>query len=212
MADVGRCKAPWASDSFVVSMLKPSPSRTPSTVGFGASRAWLLLAVSVVCLLGALPTLSVAQTSGEARVKARLTANLARFAQWPAAAFQSPSDGVVFCVLHKSAAIGVAFQELAGVSLGARAVRVQLNPGAVVGCHVLYVEADSERATGLPQVAAATPAVLTVGDGADFTQRGMVALVNANDAIRFDVNLGRLRRGQLELSSQALRLARHVED
>jgi hypothetical protein len=193
-------------------MFKPSPSRPPSSSGWGAGHAWLLSCGWVVCLLGALPTASLAQPSGEARVKARLTANLARFAQWPAAAFQSPSDAVVFCVLHKSAAIGMAFQELAGVSLGTRAVRVQLNPSVVVGCHVLYVEADAERATALPQAAAAMPAVLTVSDGADFTQRGMVALVNANDAIRFDVNLGRLRRGQLELSSQALRLARHVED
>ncbi len=176
------------------------------------AQAWLRLCLLAMCLWGALPSTGDAQTTGEARVKARLTANLARFAQWPATSFQSPSDAVVFCVQHKSATLGSAFQELAGVSLGARAVRVQLNPSSLLGCHVLYLEADAERASPWPQLAASTPALLTVGDGADFTQRGMVALVNANDAIRFDVNLGRLRRGLLDLSSQALRLARHVEE
>jgi YfiR/HmsC-like len=188
---------------------RPHPSTRPR---HRLARARLRLCVWLMCVTGALPTPALAQPAGEARVKARLTANLARFAQWPTSAFQSPTDAVTFCVQHKSAAVAGAFQELAGVSLGARAVRVQLNPASLSGCHVLYLEADAERANNWPQLAAATPGLLTVGDGADFTQRGMVALVNANDAIRFDVNLGRLRRGLLDLSSQALRLARHVEE
>lgn len=193
-------------------MTTPPRPLKDSRAGHRLARAWLRCGVWLVCLLGVLPTVGLAQTAGEARVKARLTANLARFAQWPTWAFQSPTDAVMFCVQHKSAPIAVAFQELTGVSLGARAVRVQLNPASLSGCHVLYLEADAERLSNWPQPAAATPALMTVGDGADFTQRGMVALVNATDAIRFDVNLGRLRRGLLDLSSQALRLARHVEE
>jgi YfiR/HmsC-like len=189
---------------------RPHKGRRP---GHRLARAWLRCCLWLVCLLVALPEEGLAQTAGEARVKARLTANLARFTQWPPGSFQGANDAMVFCVFYKSAAIGSAFQELTLlVALGARAVRVLPNPSTLTGCHVLYVEAEVERAVTALVTSAASTSVLTVGDGADFTQRGMVALVNATDAIRFDVNLARLRRGLLDLSSQALRLARHVED
>jgi hypothetical protein len=173
------------------------------------ARLWSFLWLLLWALM---PPAALAQPTSETRVKARLTANLARFSQWPVASFQSPNDAVVFCVVHKSPSVAIAFQDLIGLALGARAVRVQSNPSSLQGCHVLYVEADAERAASVLLGAQPPAGLLTVGDGAEFAQHGMVSLVNVNDAIRFDVNLGRLRRGQLDLSSQALRLARRVED
>jgi hypothetical protein len=154
-----------------------------------------------------------AQATSEARIKARLTANLARFTQWPAAAFASAGDPLVLCVAAKATPMLAAFEELHGIALGSRQIRIVANPSAMTACHVLFVEAEAERGAGATLLAAAAAApVLTVGDGSDFARRGMIELVNVNDAMRFDVHLGRVRRAQLELNSQALRLARRVEE
>jgi YfiR/HmsC-like len=159
-----------------------------------------------------LPSAGWAQNSAEARVKARLTANLARFTTWPASSFGSAADPIVICVAHRNAALGAAFEELAGLALGARTLRIVHNPATLASCHLLYLDADFERQQPgwLAQVGAKP--ILTVGDGNDFVQRGMIELVNVNDAMRFDVHLGRMRRTQMDLSSQALRLARQVQE
>jgi YfiR/HmsC-like len=154
-----------------------------------------------------------AQTNTEARLRAKLTMNLARFTQWPASSFTSPTESFVVCVAHRGTAIGAAFAELDGGALGQRPLRVVSNPSTLpASCHLLYIEAEAERGAAALLAAAANSAVLTVGDGADFMRRGMIELVNVNDAIRFDVNLGRLRKAQLEFNSQALKLARRVEE
>lgn len=155
-----------------------------------------------------------AQDLNEARVKARLALTLARFTQWPASAFATPQEPLQLCVLHRSEPVGAAFGELAGQTVAGRPVRVLAAPPATLaGCHVLFAHAsagaEAERALAL---AAGLP-VLTVGDADGFAGRGgMVELVNLNDAIRLDVDLGTLRAARLELSSRVLQLARRVRE
>ena len=54
--------------------------------------------------------------------------------------------------------------------------------------------------------------ILTVGDIADFAQEGgMIGLVEAEQRIRFNINLAAARQANLKLSSQLLKLATIVE-
>lgn len=174
-------------------------------------RRRLLLGTAAAWALGGMGATAQAQPRNEARIKARLTANLARFTLWPASAFTDAADPLVLCLAARTSALTAAFMELQGVALGSRQLRVMVNPSAAAACHVLYVEAEAERAATDLLGAAAQAAVLTVGDAPGFSRRGMIELVNVDDAMRFDVHLGRMRRAQLDLSSQALRLARRVE-
>ncbi len=94
-----------------------------------------------------------------------------------------------------------------------RPIRVVANPTTLpAGCRALHVEADAERAAQARLAAASALPVLTGGDGDGFVARGMVGLVNVNDAIRFEVNLARMREVRPNLSSQVPRLARHVRE
>lgn len=155
-----------------------------------------------------------AQTLTEARVKARLALSLARFTQWPARVFASPSEPLQLCVLQRSEPLRMAFGELTGQTVAGRPVRVLLElPADAAACHLLFVHDWAERAGALPPAALARAPVLTIGDGDGFAARGgMVELVNVNDAIRLDVNLKALRAAQLELSSRVLQLARQVRE
>lgn len=155
-----------------------------------------------------------ADTAHEAGLKAKLTYNLARFAQWPASTFASPTDPLVICVAHGSAAVAAAFAELEGQLVAGRRIDVVLRPdGAIRPCQVLFVQDSGDRAgSPWPAYAAGSPA-LTIGDSEGFVSRGgMVELVNVNDTLRFDVNLRALRGAQIGLSSQVLKLARQVRE
>jgi len=150
----------------------------------------------------------------EAGLKAKLTYNLARFAQWPASTFSSPNDPLVICVAHASEAVAAAFTELEGQPVAGHRINVVLRPeGAIRPCQVLFVQDMGAR--GGPQwpAFAAGAAALTIGDSEGFAARGgMVELVNVNDTMRFDVNLKNLRSAQIGLSSQVLKLARQVRE
>ncbi len=150
----------------------------------------------------------------EAGLKAKLTYNLARFAQWPASSFASPTDPLVICVAHASDAVAAAFSALEGQLVAGRPVNVVLLPdGAIRRCQVLFVQDQGARGGPSWPAFAAGATALTIGDSEGFASRGgMVELVNVNDTLRFDVNLRTLRNAQIGLSSQVLKLARQVRE
>jgi YfiR/HmsC-like len=155
-----------------------------------------------------------ADTAHEAALKARLTYNLARFAQWPASTFASPSDPLVICVAHASDTVAAAFGALEGQLVAGRPITVVLRAeGAIRPCQVLFVQDMGTRGGPAWPAMAAGAAALTIGDSEGFATRGgMVELVNVNDTLRFDVNLKTLRSAQIGLSSQVLKLARQVRE
>lgn len=153
------------------------------------------------------------QVTTEAHVKARVAFNLARFTQWPTQAFAEASAPQLWCAAVRDGALAGALAALGGETVGGRPIRLQpYAPTAASGCHVLYVDAEMERQSGALLTQAANLPVLTIGDGEAFSQRGIVGLVNVNDAIRFDINLTRMRAAQLNISSQVLKLARRVHE
>jgi hypothetical protein len=169
-----------------------------------------LLLLALACAAGK----PRAQDLNEARVKAKLVVTLARFTQWPATTFSSPTDPVTICVVHRSDALMAAFSELAGQTVAGRPVRITpAAPTATTGCQVIFVH-DSAGAAGLEALAASgAVAALTIGESDAFAAAGgMVQFANVNDAIRMDINLRAIRAARLDLSSRVLQLARRVRE
>lgn len=174
-------------------------------------RGWLG-AVLAAAIVSGLPASAPAQ-SGEAAAKARFTVTLARFVQWPAP--PAGAEAVLrVCVLQRSPALAGAFATHEGAAVGSRRLVLVTEPGAdAAACDVLFVDASAAAAGGPLLTQVAQRPILTIGAVDGFLGRGgMIELVNVDDALRFDVDMGVVRRAGLNVSSQALKLARRVRE
>jgi len=170
--------------------------------------------VRQLCLSLAMPCLAshaMAQARLDIDVKARITLGLVRFVQWSGPSATEPV--LRLCVWQRAAGVVEAFRTHETQPLNGRRLAVEERaPGAFGGCRVLFVH-GSTAAPAAALADAARAGVLTVGDPEGFLATGgMVELVAVNDAIRFDVHLGTLKAAGLTLSSQALRLARRINE
>ncbi len=79
-------------------------------------------------------------------------------------------------------------------------------------CHIVYIGRSEQGRFKAVLTKLARLPILTVGDIADFAQEGgMIGLVEAEQRIRFNINLAAARQANLKLSSQLLKLATIVE-
>lgn len=151
--------------------------------------------------------------STEAEAKVRFVITLARFVQWPAGAAAEKAP-MRLCVIHRSPALAAAFASRQGTAVTGRPLALvtgnAVRPGV---CDLLFVDASAGNAGSESIADFADQPVLTLGTTDGFISRGgMVELVNVDDALRFDVGLKPLRAARLGLSSQALKLARRVQE
>lgn len=178
-------------------------SRAPCT---GTWQAWLTAMLLALNAGGA-----SAQEAAEADVKAAMVFNIARFTQWPAAVLGGPESPFTVCVSGRDDTIA-ALEALEGKPLHARPIRVvplDRQPG-LGDCRVLFVaRGESYRLSQLSALmAASAKPVLTIGDVRDFASRGgMVALVRADERIRFEINPREVESKGLSMSSRLLSLA-----
>jgi len=89
-------------------------------------------------------------------------------------------------------------------------VRLFDRPEDVRDCQVLFVNLPEPRRTGalglLPE-----GGILTIGEGESFTRHGgVIALVEEDAHLKFDLNLKSADRAGLQMSATLLRLARNV--
>lgn len=79
-------------------------------------------------------------------------------------------------------------------------------------CHIVFIGRIEQGQFKTVLAKLARLPVLTVSDIGDFARTGgMIGLVEADQRIRFDINLTTARRANLKLSSQLLKLAFIVE-
>ncbi|MDJ0851469.1 MAG: YfiR family protein [Myxococcota bacterium] len=138
---------------------------------------------------------------------------LTHYAEWPPEVMGSEERPVAICVVGRDELADVLERALRGRRAGERAIvvrRLQTVERAPV-CHVLFVGwSDAERVDRALAVLARRP-TLTVGDGADFAQRGgMIRLIKDGERLRLEVNRQAVERAGLGLSSQLLALAKLV--
>lgn len=183
----------------------------PRWRGARPASGWLVPLLFACGLTGA--PVQAQAPSVEAEAKVRFVITLARFIQWPAGTAVEPA-ALRLCVVHRSPAVAAAFASRQGTAVTGRPLEVvggeAVRPG---GCDLLFIDASAGSAGSETIAAFAGRPVLTLGTVDGFLSRGgMVELVNVDDALRFDVSLKPLRAARLGLSSQALKLARRVQE
>lgn len=152
-----------------------------------------------------------AEGLSEPQIKAGFVYNFAKYIEWPAEAFAAKEAPFSMCLVGRDA-FGAAFDSFEGKTVHGRAFVVRRIGGAgedFRGCQILFVS-DSEQRRAAALVRSSQAALLTVSDIDGFIDMGGgIGLLNAEDRVQFEVNLGALQRASLKASSQLLRLARN---
>ncbi len=149
----------------------------------------------------------------EYAVKAAYLYNFAKFVEWPSGAFASADAPLSICIAGDNP-FGGALDALSGKMVESRPVAVRHIPAAtgLEKCHIVYIGRSEQGRFKAVLTKLARLPILTVGDIADFAQEGgMIGLVEAEQRIRFNINLAAARQANLKLSSQLLKLATIVE-
>jgi hypothetical protein len=149
-------------------------------------------------------------TVDEYQVKAAFVLNLARFVQWPTAAFDTTSTPLTVCVVGADPFGSALDQMLRGRTVFGRAVAVRrgVDPADNAGCHVLYLPSSEEPR--LVELLAHTKAtsLLTVAEVRRFTERGgIIGLLIEDRRVRFEVNVEAAERAGLRIDARVLTLA-----
>jgi hypothetical protein len=151
----------------------------------------------------------------EYAVKAAFVLNFARYTQWSAECFDSPTEPFRLCVLGNKA-IEPAFQALNEKKIGSRTLHVRFITMAkdTGQCHILFISEDIDRTTLLETLAAVRDKpVLTIGETKAFINSGgVINLFNRKGRLYFEINKTAARQQRLKLSSRLLKLAIIVGD
>lgn len=163
----------------------------------------VLAAVAALAFAAAAPSHAA---SLEAAVKAAFLFNFARFVEWPASAFPTPSANLVIGVAGDCEVGPVLAQLVRQEVVGGRKLTVKtLASGGIEGCHIVYV---CGGAPGNPR----RSGVLVVGESTQFlSQGGSIRFYTAENKVRFEVSIANAHAAGLKLSSRLLKVARIVD-
>jgi hypothetical protein len=165
-----------------------------------------------MCLAFALPAPAQKTTFDERDVKAVFLFNFVQFVDWPAAAFSSPDSPVVIGVLGDDPFGGLLDQVVEGEVVKGRQLSVERfrRVEDIKVCHVLFISpSEAKSYEHILKVLSSRP-LLTVGETADFTSRGMVRFLAERNRVRLEVNMDAVKAAGLTISSNLLRAARIV--
>ncbi|MDG4597851.1 MAG: YfiR family protein [Candidatus Contendobacter sp.] len=149
----------------------------------------------------------------EYAIKAAYLYNFAKFVEWPPEAFASNDAPLWICIVGANP-FGDALIMLSGKRVEDHPVEVRHLPAAtgLDQCHIVFIGRLEQGQFKTVLARLARLPVLTVSDINDFARMGgMIGLVEADQRIRFDINLVTAQRANLKLSSQLLKLASIVE-
>ncbi|MGH9582879.1 MAG: YfiR family protein [Bryobacteraceae bacterium] len=146
----------------------------------------------------------------EYALKAAFLYNFAKFVEWPAEAFSSPSAPLVLCTYGNNR-VGDALQDIVKEkTIDGRTLAVREIGNAVgsKGCQVLFVGAAVSRDEESILASVRNEDVLVVGETPEFAQNGgAINFVVRGNRLRFIVNLSATDTARLKLSSKLLSLA-----
>lgn len=180
------------------------------------SRGWRRTAAAALagsCLLWAPPDVHPEPSFSESHVKATFLFNLAKYVEWPADAFETPTAPIIIGVLRADAFKAelervVAAKHIEGRPLSIRHVRTHPD---MARCHMIFISASDQNDLGHILNHVTLLPVVTVGEDAQFMQHGgVINFVTKDDKIRLEINLDATRRAGLEISSKLLSVANVV--
>lgn len=182
-------------------------------------RIWRFF-VAVIFLAGLSPSPAGAETEDERiqRVKAAFVLNIARFVSWPKEALEHQGDSLQLC-LYRRNPLSEAIDTIEGKTVNGRTLRIHLVKSLAQSpsCNILLIGLDEiQHFDEESQHAPASP-LLTIADLTDIDippphQHALVTLVRNAARIGFEINLAKVRRAKLQMSSNLLKLAKIVGD
>lgn len=168
----------------------------------------LLRRLLLPCLLAT--TLPAHAALPESEVRAAIIVNFIHYVEWPDS--PPPTAETLICVVGRNATAD-ALLTFNGKSVRGRPVAVVSRQYAASSgdCRVLFLGDSSTRSAADWLRDLAGQPVLTISEGEDFLPNGGIVAINRSGSrVVFDVNLAAMRRANLRISSQLLRLAREV--
>ena len=150
--------------------------------------------------------------SREYLIKAAILYNVAKFAEWPTAAFSDDSAPLRICVIG-SDPFGPALDSLQGKTVRNRVLDVTriADVNGAPQCHVLFVSASEEAQLQTILDFVGKLPIISVADFGRFAKSGgIIALKKVDDRSRIEVNTGAARLAGVRLSSKLLRLAENT--
>jgi uncharacterized protein DUF4154 len=144
------------------------------------------------------------------QVKAVFLFNFAQFVDWPAGAFPDLNAPLVIGVLGDDPFGPYLDETVRGETVRGRPLEVRRYQRIedVGTCHILFVSTSEESQLEAILANLRHRAILTVGDGAGFAQRGgMIRFLTERNRIRMRINVAAAEAVQLTISSKLLRAA-----
>lgn len=154
---------------------------------------------------------SQASEQSEYGIKSAYLYNFAKYVVWPDHRLAASGELQIVVVGSKTARDAVL--DLDEKMAGAHKIRVRAARTAsdIGGCHILFIAGDDASLITASLEHAKRGGILTVGDSADFLDRGgMVAFSIVGNRVALGVNLPIARSEGLDISSKLLRVAREV--
>ncbi len=177
-----------------------------------------LLAISITLMSASLGAPSVSPLNMEYKVKAAFMYRFLFFSEWPAFAFSSSKQNLMFCVLGRRPAKHI-FRTVEGRLIHGRELEFRWHEiGTPVDklqrCHALFINSQKNSIIKSVLVSLKSAPVLTIGETKEFIHLGgIINFVRSGDAMQFEVNKDVADDVEIKLRSQMLRIAsRIIED
>ncbi|MDY6951147.1 MAG: YfiR family protein [Thermodesulfobacteriota bacterium] len=173
----------------------------------------LTITAAVLTVSGFAPTVQGEEKiPSEYVLKAAFLYNFAKFVEWPEDTFPDGERVIGICVLGEDP-FGHTLESIEGKIVKGRRVMIKLAESVADAkdCHVLFISRFHEKELVGILADLKHASVLTVGDGADFGERGgIIHFITVGNKLRFNINLEAAQRSGLKISSKLLKLANRV--
>ena len=153
------------------------------------------------------------QGVSDEQVKAAYLYSFAKFIEWPAASFQTPSTPFQFCVVNNRSFQAELDRTVKGKSVAGRTIAVLsvLDAEQSRSCHLLYVDASQEHQSREILRALHGAHILIVGDTRNFIDGGgTIGFLVEDERVHFEINLKKATVAGLYVSSRLLSVAKRV--
>lgn len=158
-------------------------------------------------------------SSSEVKLKAAFVFNFTKLVDWPSFSFSDANAPLILCSPGNDPITPLLLKLTEGKTVKGRSLKVAALPNlreasreAFGACHLLYFGANRDAALGDLASWIDGAAVLTVGDGEDFTtEGGMIGLVLDGPKIRFHINNTAAERHGIKIGSKLLSLGKTVQ-
>lgn len=156
-----------------------------------------------------------AEDGKEYLIKAAFIVNFTKFIDWPDDKAIAKQQKIDVCVLGENPLINLSqvFKQASSAKLAVSLVKENNLSNIVSHCHVVFIGASEEyKYKDVLDVLKNKP-ILTVGDSADFTERGgMMGLPMDNNKVKLVVNKKAIETAGMYVDSQLLEIASKVID